>query len=270
MATVFMLANDSRIEQLIVALESIRRLDSESTIVVVPYDNLVTLVRKVCETYKVEFQEPPTDAWLELSHVVYGRSKGLMKKICYFEFDVDVFLSLDIDAIYFVKMADLFRLKKAELDLLFIDTSLDSVYDQNTSEIVQRSNFFNTGFFISSRHNISIQLIFSTIKSNLSEYQNIAYLLTGDQPALNYVVDKNRLNAVSVAEIDQSLSSATWHLKPVIQMSDGKLIDSRNKRAIVQLHYARAGRISRGLKQRFGDIFDELLYSGMMRCITNL
>jgi hypothetical protein len=270
MATVFMLANDSRIEQLIVALESVKRLDPESTIVVVPYDEHITLVRKICKTYKVEFQEPPTDAWLELPHVVYGRSKGLMKKLCYFEFDVDIFLSLDIDAIYFAKIADLFHFKKDELDLLYLDTSFDSVYDQRTSEIAQRSKFFNTGFFISSRHNISMELIFSTIKNNLSEYQNIAYLLTGDQPALNYVVDKNHLNAVSLAEIDQSLSSATWHLNPEIQKSNEKLIDIRNNRAVVQLHYAGAGRISRGVNQRFGDIFDELLYSGMMRCITNL
>lgn len=270
MATLFMLANDSRIEQFIVALESIRRLDSESTIVVVPYDEDVRLVKKVCKTYKADFQEPPTDAWLELSHAVFGLPRPLMKKLCYFEFDVDIFLSLDIDAIYFTKMSDLFHLKKDELDLLFLDTSFDSVYKQHTSEIVKRSRFFNSGFFISSRYNISMELIFSTIKNNLTEYQNIRHVPTTDQPVLNYVVDKNRLNTNSVAEIDQSLSSATWHLNPVIQMSDGKLIDVRNKSAIVQLHYAGAGRISRGVKQRFGDIFDELLYSGMMRCITNL
>ncbi|MCS6791708.1 MAG: methionine synthase [Oscillatoriaceae bacterium SKYG93] len=249
---IYILANDKVIDNAIALLESIRLYDSETPVVMIPYDNNYTTIAKVVTTaYGVKIYEN-----LHLVESIIERARQLWKYrnptqgfqllrkfACWFGC-FDEFLYLDTDIIVFEKIIDTLNYL-SDWDFICCDyqanTGIQHVFTDKVLEDKifteqELQDIFNAGFWGSKKNLFSLEELFEVIGecASMPEYFYWSYL---DQSLLNYLVLKRiprHFNLVRRADNVPGSWAGSKHFK----FEGGRLYDSITNKPLQYLHWA--------------------------------
>lgn len=248
MQGIYILANDRVMENSIALLNSIRYYDSETPIVMIPYNNEY---QKIAELISSKFgvtvyEDLPFLDYLDnlvksCGNKFFDRPNLLRKLACWFG-PFDEFLYIDTDIVVFEKIiANLTHL--SDYDFLCYDyqyrSGITQVFQEKIREIYSEDDLkdvFNTGFWGSKKNLISEQDL-SDLFSFCSGNPDYFYLLNSDQTIINYLIlnkTKKRLNLSR-----QSIKlPGNWAGSKHFQEENHRLIDPKTNLPLKFIHWA--------------------------------
>lgn len=250
---IYITANDRAIEQSIALLNSIRCYDSETSIVLIPYDeNYNNIAQILNQKYGVTVYKDLelVDRLSEQIHKIFGtqffaRPNQFRKQACWFG-EFDEFLYIDTDVVVFEKILD-------NLNYLSNHDFLCCDYQHNggiknvfTSKVIEDKIFseielqdiFNGGWWASKKNIISENLLYQTFAECAAhpEYFDFSQK-TSDQPILNYTILKQvdrRFNLVRRS----GGCPGNWAGSSHFVREGNKLIDPKIGQVLPYLHWA--------------------------------
>ncbi|HEY9602864.1 MAG TPA: Npun_R2821/Npun_R2822 family protein [Allocoleopsis sp.] len=250
---IYITANDRVIEQAIALLNSIRAYDSETPIVMIPYDeNYHAIAQILTESYGVNVFED-----LELIerlsnrlHQIFGekffaRPNQFRKQVCWFG-AFDEFLYIDTDIVVFEKIIDNLNYF-SNYDFICCDYQhIGGIANVFTQQVIKNGVFgehelqdiFNGGFWAAKKNLISEQDLYETFAECAAhpEYFDFSRK-TSDQPIINYMILKRiprRFNIVRRPE----KAPGSWAGSPHFQLQGNHLIDPNVNQPLQYLHWA--------------------------------
>jgi hypothetical protein len=250
---IYITANDRVTEQAIALLNSIRLYDSDTPIVLIPYDEQYhKIAQLLAESYGVKVYQDL--AFIErLSqnlHDIFGtkffaRPNQFRKQACWFG-EFDEFLYIDTDIVVFEKIIDNLTYLN-DHDFICCDyqhkAGIKNVF---TSKVIEERVFddsdlqgvFNGGFWASKKNLISEQDLYDTFLecANHPDYFDFSQK-TSDQPIINYMILKRiqrRLNLVRLSD----KGPGNWAGSANFQVKDNILVDINVNRPLQYLHWA--------------------------------
>jgi Mannosyltransferase putative len=203
---IYITANDRVLDQAIALLNSIRVYDSETPVVLIPYDdNYQIVAERLQQSYGVQVHQDLEfiDRLSKQLQQIFGdrffaRPNQFRKQACWFG-DFDEFLYIDTDIVVFEKIIDnLNYLQKYDficsdyqhsggITNVFTDKVVtDRVFDESTLQDIS-----NGGFWGAKRNLISESTLYDTFAecANHPEYFDFSQK-TSDQPIINYMILK--------------------------------------------------------------------------------
>lgn len=250
---IYITANDKVTENAIALLNSIRHYDSETPIVLIPYDdnyqNLAQLLAKDYDVKVYEDLEFIERLSQKLYHIFgkdfFARPNQFRKQACWFG-DFDEFLYIDTDIVVFEKLIDNLNYF-SESDFLCCDYQHSGgIANVFTNKIVEDGvisknelkDLFNGGFWASKKNLISEQDLYDTFAECAAhpEYFDFSQK-TSDQPIINYMIlkrIKNRFNIVN----RPGKAPGSWAGSKHFQREGNILIDPNVNQPLQYLHWA--------------------------------
>ncbi len=249
---IYILANDKVIENTIALLESIRLYDTETPIVMIPYDNNYKAVAEVITTgygvkiyENLQFVESIIERARQLwSYRTMTQGFHLLRKFACWFGCFDEFLYIDTDIVVFEKIADTLNYL-SDWDFICCDyqanTGLQHVFaDQILEDKVfseeELRDIFNAGFWGSKKNLFSEEELFEVIGecASMPEYFYWSYL---DQSILNYLVLKRIPRHFNLVRISDNVPGS-WAGSKHFKLEGGRLYDSITNQPLQYLHWA--------------------------------
>jgi hypothetical protein len=250
---IYIIANDKVTEQAIALLNSIRAYDSQTPIVMIPYDeNYQAIAQLLGEKYGVTLYED-LEFIERLSHRLhqifgekfFARPNQFRKQACWFG-PFDEFLYIDTDVVVFEKIIDNLNYF-SNYDFICCDYQhAGGIANVFTNKVIKDGIFskdilkdiFNGGFWASKKNLISEENLYETFAECAShpEYFDFSRK-TSDQPIINYMVLKRiprRFNLVHRPE----KAPGSWAGSPHFQYQNNLLIDPNVNQPLQYLHWA--------------------------------
>jgi hypothetical protein len=250
---IYITANNRVTEQAIALLNSIRLHDTETPIVLIPYDDhYETVAARLYADYGVTVYEDLDfiDRLSKRLFDVFGegffaRPNQFRKQACWFG-PFDEFLYLDTDVIVFEKIVDVLNYL-ADYDFVCADYQhAGGIQNVFTPRVLENHIFteqdlqdiFNGGLWGSKRHRISESDLYETFQDCAAhpEYFDFSQK-TSDQPIINYMILKrisNRFNVVRRA----GGAPGSWAGSPHFTAQDHYLYDPNTGQPLQYLHWA--------------------------------
>ncbi|WP_353932861.1 Npun_R2821/Npun_R2822 family protein [Okeanomitos corallinicola TIOX110] len=250
---IYIIANDKVTEQAIALLNSIRLHDSETPIVMIPYDdNYHAIADTLNQHYGVKVYED-LDFIDRLSHKLhetfggkfFARPNQFRKQACWFG-PFDDFLYIDTDIVVFEKIID--NLNYLEnTDFICCDYQhLGGIKNVFSPKVLEDKVFtetevkeiFNGGFWGSKKNLISEQElyeIFSECAAN-TEYFDFSEK-TSDQPIINYMLLKRIPRRFNIVR-REGKGPGNWAGTPHFQTQENLLFDPTVNQPLQYLHWA--------------------------------
>ncbi|MEC4983516.1 MAG: methionine synthase [Oscillatoria sp. PMC 1068.18] len=250
---IYITANDKVTENAIALLNSIRHYDSETAIVLIPYDdNYHNLAQVLAKDYGVKVYED-LEFIERLSQKLYdifgkdffARPNQFRKQACWFG-DFDEFLYIDTDIVVFEKIIDNLNYF-SEYDFLCCDYQhsggiknvfTEKIVADNVINENELKDLFNGGFWASKKNLLSEQDLYDTFAECAAhpEYFDFSQK-TSDQPIINYMIlkrIKNRFNIVN----RPGKAPGSWAGSKHFQQQGNILIDPNTNQPLQYLHWA--------------------------------
>lgn len=250
---IYIIANDKVTEQAIALLNSIRAYDSETPIVMIPYDeNYQAIAQLLGNSYGVTLYED-LEFIERLSHRLhqifgekfFARPNQFRKQACWFGL-FDEFLYIDTDVVVFEKIIDNLSYF-SKYDFICCDYQhAGGIANVFTNKVIKDGVFsedtlkdiFNGGFWASKKNLISEEDLYETFAECAShpEYFDFSRK-TSDQPIINYMVLKRihrRFNLVH----RPGKAPGSWAGSPHFQYQGNLLIDPNVNQPLQYLHWA--------------------------------
>ncbi|HEY9700493.1 MAG TPA: Npun_R2821/Npun_R2822 family protein [Trichocoleus sp.] len=249
---IYIVANDRVQEQSIALLNSIRLYDSETPVVLIPYDENYTSVLAALRPHNVKLF-PDLSLIESLSNQLYeifgeqffDKPNKLRKQACWFG-EFDEFLYIDTDIVVFEKIIDNLNYL-ADYDFICADyqhkTGICNVFSPQvlTAGIfteTELQDVFNSGFWAAKKHLISESALrtYSAECAAHPEYFDFSGKVS-DQPILNYMVLKQiprRLNLTRRPE----QAPGNWAGSSHFAVKGDRLIDPTVNQPLQFLHWA--------------------------------
>ena len=250
---IYIIANDRVIEQAIALLKSIRVHDTDTPIVMIPYDDHYQAIAKLLtENYGVKVYEDLQfiERLSNQLHEIFGnkffaRPNQFRKQACWFG-DFDEFLYIDTDVVVFEKIIDnLDYLNNYEficcdyqhtggIKNVFTNKAIeDKVF---TKTEVQ--DIFNGGFWGSKKSLISEQVLYETFSECAAhpEYFDFSEK-TSDQPIINYMMLKHMPRRFNIVRRPGG-APGNWAGSKQFQTQGHQLIDPNVNQPLQYLHWA--------------------------------
>jgi hypothetical protein len=250
---IYITANDNVIDHAIALLNSIRFYDSETSIVLIPYDDNYLQVAEILnqrfgvQVYKdLEFIERLS---IKLQSIFgsnfFARPNQFRKQACWFG-DFDEFLYIDTDIVVFEKIIDTLNYF-SDYDFLCCDYQhLGGIKNVFTPKVLENKVFtetelkdiFNGGFWASKKGLISEQDLYDIFAECAAQPDLFDFSQkTSDQPIINYMILKKldrRLNLV------RRLGGApgNWAGSPHFVFENDLWIDPTVNQPLQYLHWA--------------------------------
>ena len=250
---IYITANDKVIDQAIALLKSIRCYDSQTPVVLIPYDdNYQMIAAKLSQEFGVTLY-PDLDFIERLSQELYSifgknffaRPNQFRKQACWFG-EFDEFLYIDTDIVVFKKIIDDLDYF-TDYDFICYDYqhkagirnvfSPKVVEDKVFSE-AEINDMFNGGFWASKKELISEEKIYDTFKECAAniDYFDFTYK-TSDQPIINYMILKNIKRRFNLAHQPQ-INPGNWAGSNHFQREGNILVDPKINQPLHYLHWA--------------------------------
>jgi hypothetical protein len=250
---IYITANDKVIDHAIALLNSIRLHDSETPIVLIPYDDNYLQAAEILnrrfgvQIYKdLEFIERLS---LKLQSIFgsnfFARPNQFRKQACWFG-DFDEFLYIDTDIVVFEKIIDTLNYF-SNYDFLCCDYQhLGGIKNVFTPNILENKVFsetelkdmFNGGFWASKKNLISEQDLYDIFAECASQPDLFDFSQkTSDQPIINYMILKKidrRLNIVR----RPGGAPGNWAGSPHFVVEGDRWIDPTVNQPLQYLHWA--------------------------------
>ncbi|NJO41463.1 MAG: methionine synthase [Cyanobacteria bacterium CRU_2_1] len=250
---IYITANDRATEQAIALLNSIRVRDSETPVVLIPYDD------NYQEVAEILFQKFGVSVYQDLPfiyrlshrlHEIFGESffarpNQFRKQACWFG-PFDEFLYIDTDIVVFEKIIDNLNYL-TEYDFICADYQhaggitnvfTPKVFEEGIFTETECQDIFNGGFWGSKKHRISEQDLYDSFTECAAhpDYFDFSQK-TSDQPIINYMVLKRipkRFNIV------RRLGKApgNWAGSPHFVVQGDRLFDPNINQPLQYIHWA--------------------------------
>lgn len=250
---IYITANDKVMDQAIALLNSIRAYDSDTPIMLIPYDDhYQTVAERLTRDYGVQIYQDLEfiDRLSQELQQIFGedffaRSNQFRKQACWFG-PYDEFLYIDTDIVVFEKIIDNLNYF-SEYDFLSCDYQhLGGITNVFTQQVIKDRVFteadlldmFNCGWWAAKKNLISEQDLSETFRECAAhpEYFDFSQK-TSDQPIINYMIlkrIKRRFNLVR----RPGGAPGSWAGSPHFQRQGDKLIDSKLGQPLQYLHWA--------------------------------
>lgn len=250
---IYITANNKVTEQAIALINSIRLYDSNTPIVLIPYDeNYHQIAEILGKSHGVKVYQDIQlieDLSQQLYHIFgqgfFDKPNKLRKHACWFG-EFDEFLYIDTDIIVFEKIIDNLKYL-ADYDFICCDYQHKSgIKNVFSSQIIEAQvihpneiqDTFNSGFWGSKKGLITqpeIQKIFAECAAH-PEYFDFSQKVS-DQPIFNYMVltrIKKRFNLVR----REVKAPGNWAGSPHFQIKDHLVFDPKTNQSLQYLHWA--------------------------------
>ncbi|ERT04689.1 mannosyltransferase family protein [Lyngbya aestuarii BL J] len=250
---IYIVANDRVIEQTIALLNSVRFYDSETPIILIPFDeNHQQVAKAITEKYNVKTFEDLEflNQLCNRLHSIFGQGffnnpNKHRKQACWFG-PFDEFLYLDTDIVVFEKIIDNLNYFN-DYDFLCCDYQhkggIENVF---TTKVLEDGVFtedeckdiFNSGLWASKKGLFSLEDLYQTFEecSSHPEYFDFSQKTT-DQPIFNYLILKRiprRFNIVN----RPGKAPGSWGGSPHFQRQGNQLFDPKLNQTLQYIHWA--------------------------------
>lgn len=249
---IYIIANDKVATNAIALLNSIRAYDTETPVVLIPYDDNYHQVASILKSrFNVTIYEnfEFIDRLAKRVHSSFSgkffRPNLLRKLACWFG-EFDEFLYIDTDIVVFEKIIDNLN-HFDKYDFLSCDYQHrggindvfpETVINENVFDLVELQDIFNSGWWASKKGLISEQDIYATLDECVTHPQYFTFTQkTSDQPIINYMVLKHiekRFNLVNLDDHVPGNWAGSTHFIP----KGNVLFDPSSDRPLQYLHWA--------------------------------
>lgn len=221
---VYCLANDNVLDWMTAFLESFREHEPDRRLVIIPFDQKIDRLAQLADRYHFEFLSDPSleklDAIGDRIHPGKYSDSHMFRKFAAFWGSLENFIFLDSDIVLLGKLDELFEsYQVSSCDFMHYDTSVEYVYKAGSfrDEMIKlyHSTGFNTGCFASSQGKLSLEdvLTFSQEALAIKDF----FACGGEQPFLNYCVDRKGLKKDVFFHSSNDLAHWTWgNITPVV------------------------------------------------------
>lgn len=250
---IYITANDKVTDHAIALINSIRLHDSETPIVLIPYDDHYHGVAEVLsQRHGVQVYEDLEfiDRLSNRLHEVFGsgffaRPNQFRKQACWFG-PFDEFLYIDTDIVVFEKIADNLNYL-SEYDFLCCDYQhLGGITNVFAPTVIQKNIFteselkdiFNGGFWASKKGLISEQDLYDAFAECAAhpEYFDFSQK-TSDQPIINYMILKRLSRRFNIVRRPGG-APGSWAGTNHFIFKNNQLIDPTVNQPLQYLHWA--------------------------------
>lgn len=251
---IYITANDKVTDHAIALINSIRLYDSETPIVLIPYDDNYHSVAEILkQRHGVQVYEDLEfiDRLSKRLHEVFGsnffaRPNQFRKQACWFG-AFDEFLYIDTDIVVFEKIIDNLNYF-SEYDFLCCDYQhIGGIQNVFTSKVIEDKVFteddlksiFNGGFWASKKGLISEQEIYDTFSECAAhpEYFDFSQK-TSDQPIINYMILKRLARRFNIVRRPNGAPGNWGGSSHFITTENYQLVDPKVNQTLQYLHWA--------------------------------
>jgi hypothetical protein len=250
---IYIIANDRVIEQAIALLKSIRVHDTDTPIVMIPYDDQYqAIAKRLTENYGVKVYEDLQfiERLSNQLHEIFGnkffaRPNQFRKQACWFG-AFDEFLYIDTDIVVFEKIIDTLDYLN-NYDFICCDYQhTGGIKNVFTNKVIEDKVFtktevqdiFNGGFWGSKKSLISEQVLYETFSECAAhpEYFDFSEK-TSDQPIINYMMLKHMPRRFNIVRRPGG-APGNWAGSKQFQTQGHQLIDPNVNQPLQYLHWA--------------------------------
>jgi hypothetical protein len=227
----YCLANDVVAEWLLAMLSSVRTVEPDLEILIIPFDGHIKHIRKIADRFRCSiYDAPELDRLDEIGKDFYPSNPiaaHTFRKFAMFSGPLDRFIFLDADVVVFSPLRPLLELGTNH-EIVYFDTDFDQVYRAGVWRDALEANGargFNTGSLISSRGILDLD-IFVRFAEESRTLRDQFVTHTMEQPFLNYCADALKLDLARADELDPRLGP-TYAAYPVRVGDTGWTIDGK-------------------------------------------
>ena len=250
---IYITANDRVADHAIALLNSIRTYDTETPVVLIPYDDNYHEVLSVLSTRFGVTVYPDLEFIDRLSkrlHSTFGekffaRPNQFRKQACWFG-EFDEFLYIDTDIVVFEKIIDNLN-HFDKYDFLSCDYQhrggiqnvfSKAIVSKGVFKATDMKDIFNGGWWASKKGLITEHEIYSTFAECAAhpEYFDFSQK-TSDQPIINYMVLKRIARRFNLVNLDDRVPGS-WAGSTHFIREGNLLVDPASDRSLQYLHWA--------------------------------
>ncbi len=250
---IYITANDKVADHAIALLNSIRAYDTETPVILIPYDeNYLEVARVLKERFNVAlFQDLNlVDRLSRRLHSAFGehffaQPNQFRKQACWFG-EFDEFLYIDTDIVVFEKIIDnLNHLEK--YDFLSCDYQhrggIKNIFSETVvhKEIFRQDelkDIFNGGWWASKKGLITETDLYETFAECAAHLDYFDFTQsTSDQPIINYMILKRIEKRFNLVNLDDQVPGS-WAGSTHFMREGNSLIDPSYDRPLQYLHWA--------------------------------
>lgn len=241
---VAVLANDTVIDWLLPFLESYRDTNSKIALHLIPYDDNLRKTRRVAAIYDVNlFEEEMTriDALARRLYPFFSHHRRRLRKLAALALPCDRVIYMDVDTILFRTLENVFSaLNPGDVDFLVASTSEEYVYNSRKDDyaFLQNKMLFNDGFFLTSRHILSLNDFERIIAKDGKIFHRVRKRgMLFAQPLVNFVVHRLGLKVRTLADCVPKASNESFYKAKGVSISTSGPLDWQG-RDIYFAHWA--------------------------------
>ncbi len=250
---IYIIANDKVTDHAIALLNSIRLHDTDTPIVMIPYDeNYHGIAETLKKHYGVEVYEDLDfiDRLSNKLHETFGgkffaRPNQFRKQACWFG-PFDEFIYIDTDIVVFEKISDNLNYLQST-DFICCDYQhLGGITNVFTPQVLEQKVFtesevkdiFNGGFWGSKKNLISENHLYETFAECATHPEFFDFSQkTSDQPIINYMLLKRIPNRFNIVR-REGKAPGNWAGTPHFEKQGNILIDPTVSQQLQYLHWA--------------------------------
>ncbi len=231
------IANDRVIDWLLPFLESYLATNAAIPLYLIPYDDNIARTRRVAQIFGIEVAELDSAELDALAKRLYPFNPGhrhRLRKLLALTLPLDEVIYLDIDTIMLRDFSDtLGHVEAGKTDFLVACYCDDYIYNSKHKnyDFLRGAFSFNDGFFVTSRHKLSLQDFYDVIAKDGKIFH--AVRRRGGlfaQPLTNFVVHRRGLKVSALSECVPAASGHSFYkMEKAIFTAEGPL-DASGKR----------------------------------------
>ncbi len=212
------IANDRVIDWLLPFLESYKATSASIPLYLIPYDDNLTRTRKAAEAYGVEVVSIDSGELDALARRLYPLNPGhrrRLRKLLALALPLDEVIYLDVDTIM---LQDFNRvlgyIEPGKTEFIVSSRCHDYIYNSRhrNYDFLRNALMFNDGFFVTSRHVLSLQDFYDVIARDERTF-HIVRQRGGlfAQPLTNFVVHRQNLKIAMLPQIIPTASQESYY-----------------------------------------------------------
>jgi hypothetical protein len=246
------LANDKVFDWLLPFLESCRDTNMATPLHLIPFDDNVTQTRRAAEIYGAHFFEGDltrVDALAKRLYPFFPHHRRRLRKLQALMLPCDRVIYMDVDTILFRNFEAVFQaLRPGETDFVVASPSDQYVYNKKQSDYpyLRGTMLFNDGFFLTSRHVLSVSDFERVIDADEVVFHRVRKRgMLFAQPLVNFVVHRLGLNVRTLADRVANASNESYYRAVGVVMGESGPLDWQG-RDIYFAHWAGANSKPKG------------------------
>jgi len=239
-------ANDKVLHWLLPFLESYLATNADIPLYLIPFDGNVVRTRHAAERYGANWVKDETtevDALAKRLYPMFPHHRRRLRKLQALALPLDRVIYLDVDIILFRSFRDVFRaLRTGETDFVIASSSDDYVYNSRRGRhaFLDGVTLFNDGFFLTSRHILSLADFERVIAADESLFHSVRKRgMLFAQPLVNFVVHRRGLKVRSLGDCVPRASNESFYKAEGVRLTKNGPLDWEG-REIYFAHWAGA------------------------------